>query len=133
MKRMLILSLILIVVLLGIAPFGFAIDHKVKVTNQTDYAFCGVTVYYGSILSQDWVESKYMRLDPGQSGSISTGAKCPRFITGGCSDGWYTSYDFGRCTLGPEATTWTSCTLTCWGSDWFLRKNANGSVRLDKE
>lgn len=50
MKRMLILSLILIVVLLGIAPFGFAIDHKVKVTNQTDYAFCGVTVYYGSIL-----------------------------------------------------------------------------------
>jgi hypothetical protein len=75
------------------------------------------------------VENKWMHLDPNQTNHIGTGAKCPRWIMGGCSGG----YNFARCTLGPESNNLESCTLPCWSSDWFIKKNADGSVRLDKE
>ncbi len=125
-KGVLASGVVCAVIIMG-ATFVLAIDYKVTVTNLTPYS-CYVQVFWGSVFLDGRLETEEMYdLQPNQTRYVVTGTKCPRGLSGSCG-----GHAFGRCTLGPDISAPGSCTATCWSSDWFMRKNADGSVRLDK-
>ena len=125
MKQWIRIAMLAAIFLGVFASVASAINHKVTITNQTGLQ-CSVWLTWGSEL---FGGLKSENRDLGTSGTVTfeTGAKCPRWIHGGCSG----ALSFSRCTNGLEGSE--GCTATCWSSDWFLKKKSNGQIGLTRE
>ena len=126
--------ILLMIVGFGTSVFaGGGVNHKVTIRNNTD-RHCGARLYYGSNLFGT-VKDEFKEIPANESRTYETGSKCPLFIEGGCSRGWagMPSDNFSRCTSGVSASGASSCGITCWSSDWFIKTRSGYDVELTKE
>lgn len=101
---------------------GGGINHKVKVTNDTD-GHSAWTVYYSTFENPH--ESKHDYVGPKSSRTFEFGAACPYKVEVYSGDNKLHT----KCTLG----TSSGCTNTCWNTEWKLKGDANSGYNLKKD
>lgn len=126
------LACLLCMALLSPVPAD-AINHRVKVTNLTNYE-CGVTVLYGVFNKQ-----KSHVFPASNNGALYTfefGLKCPVGLNVVCLDrNKFPAKGFNTlviCADGRDSSNAQNCFFSCKSSQWHIWKDNQGNPRLDK-
>lgn len=114
---------------IGVALAGGGVNHKTKVTNSSDNDVTVVFVYGMDVKTQEY------RINKNAQHTFESGAKCPVGLQGyvhGANVKMVT-----RCIVGTEkggGDVRDSCgSVSCWSSDWTIRKHDTGAYHFDKE
>lgn len=72
-------------------------------------------------------EHQFSANQPNAGVTFETGAKCPAQLSIACDSDFRVSF----CMSGRQGSR--DCPLSCWGSDWFIRYDGKGEVKVTRK
>jgi hypothetical protein len=125
----LFLACVIAVTSAGMALAGGGINHKTKVKNSSGKSI-EVTFVYS--LGAD---EKHSTISNGSSHTFESGAKCPVGLEGWVPDDKVKVIT--RCIIGTEkgsSSVKSSCgAVSCYSTDWNIKKHSDGLYHFDKD